>query len=276
MDTEIREWIIMIWEYCQEHWAAAIAAAVVLLILVISFFLVCTAKREDAKAKAQVEELSAPEHEPKPAVEPASDAAEAESSDEAEVQTEPVDPLVADAESETTAAEPAVEPALTTDEPSAEPSAKTAATVPTDEPQQQAAAEQKTMQAALTDAVMKQLMREVEEVSAASGQKVDSIELNIEKARLTIRYAEGAAEESDGTKPQPKCTLELQDSDVSAAGEHNSDAKGSTNRAADGAGGGEGQIEESVMPRKFGMENMNRAKSGRVYTEDELLSQIKD
>lgn len=275
MDTEIREWISMIWEYCQEHWAVVAAAAVVLLILVISFFLVCTARREDANAKAQADELSAPEHESKPA----SDAAEVESSDEAEVQTEPVDPLVADAEIETTTAEPA----LTT----AEPSAETATTVHTDEPQQQVAAEQKPMQAALTDAMMKQLMRQVEEVSAASGQKVESIELNIEKARLTIRYAEGSAEESDGVKPQPKCNFELQNSGMSGAGardsagardfaEKSGNGDGVETRAGDETSGGDEQTEESVMPRKFSMENMNRAKSGRVYTEDELLSQIKD
>lgn len=237
MDTEIREWIIMIWEYCQEHWAAAIAAAVVLLILVISFFLVCTAKREDAKAKAQAEELTEPKHEP-----------------------------------ETTIDEPA---AVTTAEQSIE-------------SVQQTASEQKPVQAALTDAVMKQLMRQVEEVSAASGQKVESIELNIEKARLTIRYAEEPAEESDDAKPQPKCTLELHDADAINSAEKNGHDDGIGTQAGNGVetqagietqngdSDGAGQNEESVMPRKFGMENMNRTKSGRVYTEDELLSQIKD
>lgn len=256
MDTEIREWIIMIWEYCQEHWAAAIAAAVVLLILVISFFLVCTAKCEDAKAKAQAEELTEPEHEPT-----------------AEQSTEPV--------------QHTEEPQQANVELAQNDTLETAT-----EPVQQTASEQKTVQTALTDAVMKQLMRQVEEVSVASGQKVESIELNIEKARLTIRYAEEPAEESDDAKPQPKCTLELHDADAinSAEKSRHDDGigtragygvgtragNGAEIRAADGTSDGTGQNEESVMPRKFGMENMNRTKSGRVYTEDELLSQIKD
>lgn len=264
MDTEIREWINMIWEYCQEHLAVVAAAAVVLLILVISFFLVCTARREDVKAKAQADELSAPEHEPKPAVEPA-DVAEQST----ELSTADENPQAAELSE-------VVEPE---NEPESEP---------------------ESVQATLSDSMMKQLMRQVEEVSAASGQKVESIELNIEKARLTIRYAEGSAEESDGAKPQPKCTFELQNSGVSGSGmsgagarnsadardfaEKSGNGDGAGNRAVDGAetragdetGGGDEQTEESVMPRKFGMENMNRAKSGRVYTEDELLSQIKD
>lgn len=269
MDTEIREWINMIWEYCQEHWAVVAAAAVVLLILVISFFLVCTARREDAKANVQSDE-----HE------------NGEPADAAEQSTE-----LPTADENPQAAELSKV---------AEPSVETAATVHADEPQQQVATEQKTTQAALTDTVMKQLMRQVEEVSAASGQKVESIELNIEKARLTIRYAEGSAEESDGAKPQPKCNFELQNSGVSGSGMNGAGARnsagardfaeksgngdGAGNRAGDGVetragdetGRGDEQTEESVMPKKFGMENMNRAKSGRVYTEDELLSQIKD
>ena len=33
---------------------------------------------------------------------------------------------------------------------------------------------------------------------------------------------------------------------------------------------------ESVKPKKFGVDNMNKARSGRVYTEEELLDQIRE
>jgi len=114
--------------------------------------------------------------------------------------------------------------------------------------------------------VVEQLMKSVEAASGASGQKVESIELKIEKARLTIRYA-GAPE---AEAPETEESLQAE-----------SDSSGEALQAEDFAENMVAETEaaeekESVQPKKFGMDNMNRARSGRVFTEEELLNQIRD
>ena len=110
--------------------------------------------------------------------------------------------------------------------------------------------------------MVENLLKSVEAASGAAGQKVESIELKIEGARLTIHYAgfpEKVPVSEVGTQPK--------DSSVSW------DFAGET--AAEPAA----EIllkEESVPPKKFGQDNMNTARSGRVYTEEELLDQIRD
>ncbi len=113
--------------------------------------------------------------------------------------------------------------------------------------------------------VVEQLMKSVEAASGASGQKVESIELKIEKARLTIRYA-GAPEEEEQAEEmlQAECGCGgeiLQAEDFAEKVEAETEAA---------------EEKESVQPKKFGVENMNRARSGRVFTEEELLNQIRD
>lgn len=117
--------------------------------------------------------------------------------------------------------------------------------------------------------MVEQLMKHVEEVSAAAGQKVESIELKIEKAKLTIRYA-GASE--PGTEEEASEKMVLTETRAGGKSELESDdfvqiVQEETDMPAPA---------ESVKPKKFGVENMNMARSGRVYTEEELLNQIRD
>ena len=99
------------------------------------------------------------------------------------------------------------------------------------------------------------LVKSVESAAGASGQKVESIELKIEKAQLTIRYA------GDAEKTSEKETAEA-DAGITAAAEVETEK---TDFA-----------ENSGRPKRFGFDNMNMARSGRVYTEEELLNQIRD
>lgn len=99
------------------------------------------------------------------------------------------------------------------------------------------------------------LVKSMESAAGASGQKVESIELKIEKAQLTIRYA------GDAEKTSEKETAEAEE-EITAAAEVETEK---TDFA-----------ENSGRPKRFGFDNMNMARSGRVYTEEELLNQIRD
>lgn len=99
------------------------------------------------------------------------------------------------------------------------------------------------------------LVKSMESAAGASGQKVESIELKIEKAQLTIRYA------GDAEKTSEKVTAEAEE-EITAAAEVETEK---TDFA-----------ENSGRPKRFGFDNMNMARSGRVYTEEELLNQIRD
>lgn len=120
--------------------------------------------------------------------------------------------------------------------------------------------------AAAARGVVENLLKNVEEASMASGQKVESIQLKIEKAQLTIRYA-GAADQAS----QESLIEELDvKEDLS---EKREPAAAVTAPPAEKK---ETVKEEITMPKKFGSENRNIARSGRVYTEEELLNQIMD
>ena len=109
------------------------------------------------------------------------------------------------------------------------------------------------------------LVKSMERAAGASGQKVESIELKIEKAQLTIRYAGDAektvTEDLFAEKTSEKETAEAK-AEIAAAAEPETEK---TDFA-----------ENSGRPKRFGFDNMNTARSGRVYTEEELLDQIKD
>jgi len=115
--------------------------------------------------------------------------------------------------------------------------------------------------------VMEALMKQVEEASGAAGQKVESIELEIEKARLTIRYAgEGRTEETaaepEAVPAEEPETADRPDVEILPSEEILQEP--------------EILKEEQRGMKKFSAENRNMARSGRVYTEEELLKQIKD
>ncbi|MBR4410248.1 MAG: hypothetical protein IKV72_01700 [Firmicutes bacterium] len=109
------------------------------------------------------------------------------------------------------------------------------------------------------------LVKSMERAAGASGQKVESIELKIEKAQLTIRYAGDAEKNVTEDLLAEKTSKEetaAADAEVEAAAEPETEK---TDFA-----------ENSGRPKRFGFDNMNTARSGRVYTEEELLDQIKD
>ena len=109
------------------------------------------------------------------------------------------------------------------------------------------------------------LVKSVESAAGASGQKVESIELKIEKAQLTIRYA-GDAEK---TVTEDLFTEKTSEKETAEAEEEITAAAEVETEKTDFA-------ENSGRPKRFGFDNMNMARSGRVYTEEELLNQIRD
>lgn len=106
--------------------------------------------------------------------------------------------------------------------------------------------------------MVENLLKSVEAASGAAGQKVEAIELKIEKAQLTIHYAG-----SSRTESVSEITAEKKDN----AAEEDFAEKAEVPAA---------EPELSGTMKKFGQDNMNRARSGRVYTEEELLDQIRD
>ena len=125
--------------------------------------------------------------------------------------------------------------------------------------------------------VVENLLKNVEEAGGAAGQKVESIQLKIEKAQLTIRYVgEGQVCErvetvnlerrpEEDVKPEPECgpaAEVLQEDRKEMPAAEKTEKKENEEFAA--------------QPRKFGAENWNTARSGRVYTEEELYGQIID
>lgn len=106
--------------------------------------------------------------------------------------------------------------------------------------------------------VVENLLKSVEAASGAAGQKVEAIELKIEKAQLTIHYAGSSRTESV--------------SEITAEKKETAAEEDFAEKAEPPAA----EPEPSGMIKKFGQDNMNRARSGRVYTEEELLDQIRD
>lgn len=114
-----------------------------------------------------------------------------------------------------------------------------------------------------------QIMKCVEAAGSASGQKVEAIELEIEKAKLTIRYA-GTQEEVHFCGDVPAAAEPGGTCGEEAAAEQDASAEKAEDAVQENAAG------ESVQKKKFGAANMNTARSGRVYTEEELWNQIRD
>ena len=109
------------------------------------------------------------------------------------------------------------------------------------------------------------LVKSMESAAGSSGQKVESIELKIEKAQLTIRYA-GDAEKTVTENLFAEKTSEKE----------TAEAEAETEAAAEPETEKQDFAENSGRPKRFGLDNMNTARSGRVYTEEELLNQIRD
>ena len=108
--------------------------------------------------------------------------------------------------------------------------------------------------------LVEHMLRSAEEAGSISGQKVESIELKIEKAQLTIHYAGGKKKET---------LKETGETDFGEKEQQSVIPETEAETAADAA-------EQENMPKKFGADNMNRARSGRVYTEEELREKIKE
>ena len=253
MSTELREWMNEIWEYFQEHWVMALAVGAVLLILLVSALLVHSAKSgdEEAASPAELDDLPAAEPEPEVDAEP-----------EPEVTAEPEVVDVTDAAEEESELKPVEKPV--------------------EEPVPVVTAAQ---------GVIENLLKSVEAASGASGQNVESIELKIEKAQLTIRYVGDKkvtetipCEEKPGVSGEKSGDMDFAESVDFAGGADFADGAdfakklelqdGSREPGGDGEPAGEDG--ERRPPKKFGIENTNMARSGRVYTEEELLNQIRD
>ena len=153
---------------------------------------------------------------------------------------------------------PDVEPEPETED-EAEPETETEPEVQAQEPAETGELQEAAM------GMVDSLVKSMESAAGASGQKVESIELKIEKAQLTIRYAGDAEKNVTEDLLAEKTSKEetaAADAEVEAAAEPETEK---TDFA-----------ENSGRPKRFGFDNMNTARSGRVYTEEELLDQIKD
>ena len=235
MDTEIREWFNEIWAYCEEHWTAVLASAAVVLILLLSIVLIFAAKREDRKALQQ----------------------QAAAEIAAEPETEEPDAAELEAEAPGTAEEPGEEDSM--EEPGDTEPAEIA-----EEPDADAVSEPEPEAEDFSETALgmvDSLVKSMESAAGASGQKVESIELKIEKAQLTIRYAGDAGK----TVTEDLFAEKFPEEAVHAA-ETEAEPETVHTDFAENAG----------RPKRFGFDNMNTARSGRVYTEEELLNQIRD
>ena len=240
MNTElIREWINDIWAYCEENMTTVLAFAGIAFILLLSAGMILAAKREDRKYLREKEAAEAAAAETVPAQEEA-ETPEAVLSEEIPEEETP--------EVETPAEELAAEETQSEDIPAEEDFVEEAETVCCD---------------AARD-VVETLVKTMEAAACASGQKVESIELKIEKAQLTIHYA---GEESE---PKKARVVNSSEEDVSPAEVYPSERTRMLEEALMGC------TEEKELPKRFGSDNMNTARSGRVYTEEELLNQIRE
>ena len=106
----------------------------------------------------------------------------------------------------------------------------------------------------------------VEEIAEITGDGVKSVEIKIPGAEVKITYVDEGKESkrtkecgSDGAAiEEVEGARKLEDSDCEAASKE------------------EEQGETLYTPKRFGPENMNVARSGKVYSEAELEEQIKD
>lgn len=272
---EFREWMEKIWEYCQEHWIGLAAAGLVVLILLLSAWLVHLARRDQQEEVSlkEIQPESAPENqtEQEPEAEP-----DPENEPENESETEPEDEPKPDGEPEA-ADEPEetlCEAASAKDEAyelldilksinariSEERNVKD-----TESPAEAAEVCEKAEVPAEAAArgLVAQIIRGAEKAGETAGREVASINLEIEKARLIIRYTD----ENEKTARIPEVLLS--EGETSDFEENRQLVKPEAERTPDAC-------EPQSTPKKFGSYNMNRTRSGRVYTEEELREKIKE
>lgn len=272
---EFREWMEKIWEYCQEHWIGLAAAGLVVLILLLSAWLVHLARRDQQEEVSlkEIQPESAPENqtEQEPEAEP-----DPENEPENESETEPEDEPKPDGEPEA-----ADEPEETLCEAA---SAKDEAyelldilksinariseernVQDTKSPAEAAEVCEKAEVPAEAAArgLVAQIIRGAEKAGETAGREVASINLEIEKARLIIRYTD----ENEKTARIPEVLLS--EGETSDFEENRQFVKPEAERTPDAC-------EPQSTPKKFGSDNMNRTRSGRVYTEEELREKIKE
>ncbi|MGN0719862.1 MAG: hypothetical protein ACI4LQ_08610 [Anaerovoracaceae bacterium] len=262
---EFREWMEKIWEYCQEHWIGLIAAGLVVLILLLSAWLVRLARR-DPQEEVALSELQ-PESEPLLQCEP---------EPEPEAETEPKPELESEPEDEGKQEEPILEEISMKDETyelldvlksindriSEERSAEhVESTAETEDVAEKEAVPAETVARGLVT----QIIRGAEKAGEAAGREVDSIHLEIEKARLVIRYTDRKEEIQE-----PSEVISSEEKVLNPDSKENRQpVEQETEIAPDFS-------KQQGIPKKFGLDNMNRARSGRVYTEEELREMIKE
>lgn len=117
--------------------------------------------------------------------------------------------------------------------------------------------------------VVENLLKNVESASGAAGQKVESIELKIEKAQLTIRYVDGIRREETVEELEAESKPAPAEEEAAPAAEILQEKPKAYIQE-------EKREEITAQPKKFGADNWNTARSGRVYTEEELYGQIID
>lgn len=239
-----------IWEYCRENWMLLVAAGLVIMILILSVWLIRLSRRdsgEDEEAASEgetsVEVPSADEQSP------------------AEIMSS----------SGTESLESFSEPEL---EKPSEPETEGRPEGTGPEPEMAAAR-----------GLVEHLIQNAEKTGGAASQKVESIELKIEKAQLTIHYAdaddeklkkEEFSEAGEGEKGVERKDAEEKDAEKKDAG--NVDFEGENAESAEKAEAEEAAqipLEKSAI-RKFGPDNRNRTRSGRIFTEEELQEQIRE
>ncbi|MGN1414189.1 MAG: hypothetical protein ACI4WY_08080 [Anaerovoracaceae bacterium] len=237
---DFREWMEKIWEYCQGHWIGLIAAGLVVLILLLSVWLVRLARRD------QEEEVSPQELQPEsePMIQPES---ETEAEPEVDGSTEKMLCEESTAKDEAYALLDILK--SMNDRISEECSEKDA-----ESPAETAAR-----------GLVTQIIHGAEKAGETAGREVASINLEIEKARLIIRYSdrkEEMQERSEAISSEDKTA----DPDLR---EDRQPANQEMKTVSD-------LSEQQNIPKKFGSDNMNRARSGHVYTEEELRKLIKE
>ena len=262
------EWAEEILEYGKEYWMIVLVAGLFILIFVLSARLVSLSKKERQESSSppekehtdekQTEEENTEEEFP---VEPEKQEVTAEQNarqdvqqDEESEQTSPADDAYAllgllKSINETISEERNGE--KENGKPVEEKEADTAT-----EPEQ--VTEPDTPAASAARGLVEQIIQGAEKAAGAADREVTSIDLEIEKARLIIRYGDKRVE----TFQKPELPEQTEEAEEVFCKE----TAGKTDFAQ----------KEKEPPKKFGQDNTSTSRSGRVYTEEELRDQIKE
>lgn len=269
-----------IWEYCRENWMLLVAAGLVIMILVLSAWLIRLSRRdpgedEDAASEGEtpVEASLADEQspaeimsssEPKP-----SSGTESSSEPESENLPELKPERLSDAEAEKPSEEEMEKPSEEELEKLSEPETEGRPEGTGPEPE-----------TAAVHGLVEQLIQNVEKTGGAVSQKVESIELKIEKAQLTIHYADADDEKikKEGLPEAGEEAKDVERKDAEKKDAGNVDFEGEKAEPAekDEAEGTADEPSEKTAVRRFGPDNRNRTRSGRIFTEEELRVQIRE